>query len=70
MLSSWHRALLLIVVVLPFLGQSVPYPGGIPLFLPFAALLLPATVLLRLAARGAASGLWYMYVTACNRRPH
>jgi len=55
MLTSWHRALLLIVIVLPFLGQSVPYPGGIPLFLPFAALLLPVTVLMRLADRGASS---------------
>lgn len=52
MLASWHRALFLIVMLLPFLGQSVPYPGGIPLFLPFAALLLPATVLLRLANKG------------------
>ena len=56
MLSSWHRALLVVVLVLPFLGQGIPYPGGIPLFLPFAVLLLPATVLLRLADRGA-SGL-------------
>jgi len=52
MLGNWHRALFIIVIALPFLAQGVPYPGGIPLFLPFAALLLPATVLLRLADRG------------------
>lgn len=55
MLSSWHRALFLVVMVLPFVGQSIPYPGGIPLFLPFAALLLPATVLLRMADKGVGS---------------
>jgi hypothetical protein len=52
MLDSWHRALFVVVIVLPFLAQGVPYPGGIPLFLPFAALLLPATVLLRVANKG------------------
>jgi len=56
MLARWHKALFIIVIVLPFLAQGVPYPGGIPLFLPFAALLLPATILLRLADKGV-SGL-------------
>jgi hypothetical protein len=51
-LDKWHQALLIIVLALPFLGQGIPYPGGVPLFLPFAALLLPATVLLRIAQRG------------------
>ena len=56
MLSSSHRALFVIVLVLPFLGQGIPYPGGVPLFLPFAMLLLPATLLLAVADRGV-SGL-------------
>ena len=38
-----------------FPGQGIPYPGGVPLFLPFAALLLPATVLLRIASKGVSS---------------
>ena len=52
MLDKWLRALLIIVLVLPFLGQGIPYPGGVSLFVPIAALLLPATVLLRIAQLG------------------
>jgi hypothetical protein len=52
MVADGHRALFILVLALPFLGQGVPYPGGIPLFLPVAALLLPATVLLRIADKG------------------
>jgi hypothetical protein len=55
MLSDGHRALFILVIVLPFLGQGIPYPGGVPLFLPVATLLLPATVLLRIADRGVSS---------------
>ena len=55
MLGNWHRALFIIVIVLPFLAQGVPFPGGIPLFLPFALLLLPATVLLRISDKGVSS---------------
>lgn len=51
-LDKWLKALLIIVLALPFLGQGIPYPGGVTLFVPFAALLLPATVLLRIAQRG------------------
>jgi hypothetical protein len=51
-LDTWLRGLLIIVLALPFLGQGIPYPGGVSLFVPFAALLLPATVLLRIAQRG------------------
>ena len=52
MLSDGHRTLFILVIVLPFLGQGIPYPGGVPLFLPVAALLLPVTILLRIADRG------------------
>jgi hypothetical protein len=52
MLSDGHRALFVLIIVLPFLAQGIPYPGGVPLFLPVAALLLPATVLLRIADKG------------------
>lgn len=52
MLGKWHRALFVIVIVLPFLAQGIPFPGGVPIFLPFAILLLPATVLLRISDRG------------------
>lgn len=55
MLSDVHRMVFVLVITLPFLGQSIPYPGGIPLFLPVAVLLLPATVLLRIAGRGVSS---------------
>jgi len=55
MLDSGHRTLFVIVIVLPFLAQGVPFPGGVPLFLPFAILLLPATVLLRISRKGTPS---------------
>jgi hypothetical protein len=54
MLGNWHRALFIIIIVLPFLAQGIPFPGGIPLFLPFAILLLPATLLLRISDKGTA----------------
>jgi hypothetical protein len=56
MLGNWYRTLLIIVIVMPFLAQGIPFPAGIPLFLPFAILLLPATLLLRISDNGA-SGL-------------
>jgi hypothetical protein len=56
MLSDGHRALFVLLIILPFLAQGIPYPGGIPLFLPVAALLIPATVFLRIAEKGV-SGL-------------
>lgn len=52
MLGKWHRALFVIVIVLPFLAQGIPFPGGAPIYLPFAILLLPATVLLRISDKG------------------
>lgn len=55
MLDNLHRTLYVVIIVLPFLGQGIPYPGGIPVFLPFALLLVPVTVLLRIADKGIAS---------------
>jgi len=52
-LGNWHRTLFIIIIVMPFLAQGIPFPGGIPLFLPFAILLLPATLLLRISDKGA-----------------
>ena len=52
MLDNWYRALFILVIVLPFLGQAFPTPGAIPLFVPVALLFLPATLLLRIADRG------------------
>lgn len=52
MLGSWYRALIIAVIVLPFLVQAFPTPGAVPLFVPVALLFLPATLLLRLADRG------------------
>ena len=52
MLGSWHRALFIVVIVLPFLGQAVPTPGAIPIFLPVALLLAPMTLLMRIADDG------------------
>ena len=57
MLGDCHRALFIWVIVLPFLAQGVPFPGGMPLFLPFALLLLISTVLLRISDKGSASVL-------------
>jgi hypothetical protein len=47
-----YRAVFILVIVLPFLGQAFPTPGAIPLFVPVALLFLPATLLLRIADRG------------------
>ena len=52
MLGSWHRALFIVVIVLPFLVQAFPTPGAVPVFLPVALLLLPATLLMRIADNG------------------
>lgn len=52
LLDTWLRALLIIVLALPFLGQGIPYPGGVSFFVPVAVLLLPASVLLTIARRG------------------
>jgi len=52
MLSSWHRALFILVVALPLLAQAFPTPGAIPIFLPVALLLAPVTLLMRIADKG------------------
>ena len=52
MLGELHRTLFIIIIVLPFLGQGIPFPGGIPVFLPFAILLAPITALIRIAEKG------------------
>ena len=54
MLGNLHRTLFVIVITLPLLGQAFLYPGSIPLFLPFAILLAPATALLRISDEGVA----------------
>ncbi len=55
MLGSWHRALFILVVVLPLLGQAFPTPGAIPIYLPIALLLVPVTLLMRIADEGVPS---------------
>ena len=52
MLGSLHRALFIVVILLLFLGQACPTPGGFPIFLPVAILLAPATLLMRISDEG------------------
>ena len=70
MLGSLHRILFIIILVLPFLGQGIPYPGGVPVFLPFAILLAPVTALIRIAEKGVPSllvgDLGFMTISAAT----